>query len=320
MIEKFGRKFELVIYPAQYLHSNPADPDGSFTFEDFGFAQTITISNPFTLIFNIHRKSLSSMNTGSFQIYNLGETTRNLLYKDYTNLLCLRRMTLKAGYSDPLPVVFDGNIKWCTSYRTAGQNNFVTEIEAYDWAFPVVNSHTSQSFPGTVKKQEVVDKLVKDITSMGTSEHHVERGFIHQYDKTDVQYNRVLSGYTWDILKDETDSSCFIDNGKLNILSEDECFSGGLAEISSKTGLLGSPKRSETYVCAEMLFEPTLAVGQQIRLNSSSQKIFNENYKIFAINHSGTISDAVGGRCQTSVSLFSFKKNAQLISPVVSLI
>lgn len=322
MSVKFRRLYKMTVYPPQYLQTAP-DKAISFTQSS---GQTIEIENPFTLVFNIKRRAMASVNTANFQIYNLSQTTRNQLYKDYTNLLCLRRVTLRAGYESlgPLPIIFDGNIKWCTSYRNQGQTNFITEMEAFDWSFPVVNAHTTCSFSGSVRKQEVVDKLIKDLTAMGTDEHHVSRGFVHQYNDESnrplTQYNRSLSGYSWDLLKDETQDSCFIDNGIINILDNDDCFAGSFNQISAETGLLGSPKRSETYVNAEMLFEPSLVVGQKVSLLTTSQKMFNGDYKIYGINHFGMISDAVSGKCQSNVSLFSFKKNAQLIQQTQSLV
>lgn len=319
---KLGRQFELTIYPPRYLQTGS---DGSISFTP-EIGETVIIKNPFTLIFNIKRKAMASVNTGNFQIYNLSQTNRNQLYKDYTNLLCFRRMTLRAGYASQgiLPVIFDGNIKWCTSYRGQGQTNFVTEIEAFDWSFPVTNAHTTQSFSGTVPKQKIVDQLIKDLMAMGPSNHHLNRGYIHNYvDENSqplTQYNRSLSGYTWDLLKDETESACFIDNGSLNILAGDDCFQGSFPQISSATGLLGTPKRSETWVLVEILFEPSLAVGQKISLLTVSQQMFNGDYKIYGINHFGTISDAVGGKCQSNISLFSFQKNAQLIQQSQSLV
>lgn len=339
-MDKFGRRFELTIFPATYLQRST---NGSISFftpntlssannlglgdiispvfqglkrSGLGISRTedvIQITNPFTLEFSIQRKALASVNTGTFRIYNLNEDTRNSLYKDYTNLLCLRKVVLRAGYEDPLPIIFSGNIKWCTSARKKGQTNFVTEIEAYDWSFAMSNSYSNWNIPGTVSKQRVIDQLIKDMSGLGVS-----RGLVRSY--SEEYKDVVVSGETWERLKTETQGACYIDNGKVNVLNEDDCFVGDINEISSRTGLLGSPKRSETYVMAEMLFEPTLVIGQLAELQTSSQKMFNGQYKVVGINHQGVISDAVSGDCTTTVSLFSFIKNAQLISGAASLV
>lgn len=337
MADKFGRRFELTIFPAVFLQRGGSgnvsfySPNILSTASNLGLnaildstlqgfksavglsnqSDVIQITNPFTLEFNVERRALASVNTATFRIYNLNEDTRNRLFKDYTNFLCLRKVVLRAGYEDPLPVIFNGNVKWCTSYRRKGQTNFVTEIEAYDWAFAVANSYTSKNWPGTVRKQVVVDQLIKDMSSLGVS-----RGYVRPY--TEEYQNKVVSGDSWETLKAETNEACHIDNGKINVLNEDDCFAGTTNEISTNTGLLGSPKRSETLVIAEMLFEPTLQISQLAELRAVSQKIFNGEYKVVGLNHYGVISDAVGGECQTTVNLFSFVKNAQLISNTAS--
>jgi len=277
-------------------------------------AKAVVIKNPFTLTFNIKRAALATANTGSFQIYNLAETTRNQLFKDQTNKFTMRRVTLRAGYANPLPIIFDGNIKWCTSYRMQGQNNFITEIEAFDYGFAMVNAFTNKTWNGQVNKQDVINQLVKDVVNSCPAGQTVTPGYIHKYNE--VQYNRSINDYSWPILTDETQSSCFIDNGLLNIMSDEDAFTGAVGTINSDTGLLGAPKRSQTWVIVEMLFEPTLAVGQQISLVTATETLYNGVYKIVGVNHFGTISDAIGGKCQSNVSLFSFQKNAQLIPQI----
>lgn len=318
-MDKFGRRYELTIYPGQYLNTSPGNDPSKFSFGDFGVTESVVIKNPFTLIFNIRKGEQAFTNVANFQIYNLGETTRRTIYKDQTDYTCLTRIVLRAGYVDPLPIVFQGNVEWCTSYRQQGQTNFITDIEAVEGIFEIKNSFSNRNFPGTVQKQEVVDYLVKDLTSMGSPDNQIglSRGAIHQYK--DVHFRKVLSGYSWDILKEETDNCCYISNGKLNVVAENEFIEGHIDEISSSTGLLGSPKQSEHYVITEMLFEPGLELSQFITLNSTSQRLYNGEYKIYSLNHFGMISDSVGGKCQTNVTLFSFRREGQLLQPLASL-
>lgn len=336
---KLQRQYEMTIYPAQYLQTNPVVsntapnsapnlnqnlvlsyiPPGSFTFSP-AVGNPIVITDPFTLIMNIERKALATVNNGNFQIYNLNQATRTALYKDYTDLLCMRRITLKAGYRSTgnMSIVFDGNIKWCTSYRKQGSNNFVTEIEAFDWAFPVVNAYTNANFSGVQPVNSVVKQCINDICAMGPSGQQVKPGYIHNFVDNNnnplTVYNQTVSDPSWKALQQWTGGAAFIDSGQLNVLSDDECYTGTFTEINASTGLLGSPKRSATYVIVELMFEPSLTVGQQIHLLTNSEPQFNGPYKVFGVNHAGIISDGIGGRLQTNVTLFSFIKNAQLIS------
>lgn len=339
---KLQRQYQMVIYPSQYLQRAPISPDitnpssisapdlsQNFTLQAappaFSFtppiSSIVTITNPFTLTINIQRKALASMNTGTFQIYNLSSKTRDLLYKDYTDSLSMRRITLKAGYlsTGNLSTIFDGNIIYANSYRKQGTTNFITEIEAYDWGFPVVNATTSISFnsPATPKNQ-IIAQLVNDLCAIGPSGQQLSKGHIHNYvDDNGNQITeayKTISDYSWPQLQYETGGACYIDNGQLNIIEDNEYFTGPFSQINATTGLLGSPKRSDTYVVCEILFEPSLLVGQQITLASITEPKYNGEYKVVGINHSGIISDAMGGRLMTTVSLFSFPQNQKLIA------
>lgn len=297
-----------------YLPQIPAPFTSFNSFNSGGNSQPIVIKNPFTLIFNINRAQQSSSNIGNFQIYNLSQTTRTQLYKDRTGQGALRRMVLKAGYeTGAMATIFDGNIQYCVSYRAQGQTNFITEIQAYDYGFVRVNAISSITKLGKINKQDIINQLIADIINASPTDHALSRGYIHKY--TDVQYNRSLSGNSWDLLCEETQQMCSIDCGKINVLLDDDTFLSSISTIDSSTGLLGSPKRSLTWTEIELLFEPSLVVGQTITLNSSSSQIYNGVYKIVGINHFGTISDAIGGKCQSNISLFNFTKNQQLIGP-----
>jgi hypothetical protein len=63
---------------------------------------------------------------------------------------------------------------------------------------------------------------------------------------------------------------------------------------------------------AESIFEPGLKLGQMIDLKTSFSKLSGK-YKVLGVTHSGTISDAVSGKCKTTASLYSFQKNMELV-------
>lgn len=303
--EKFGRKYRITVYPVQILRNK--------VFSPIVGKETIQIELPFTVKMNINRNILASSNKGTFSIYNLKETKRNDLFRDFYDPLAHRRITVQAGYDEPLPIVFDGNMEFCVSVRDSGETNFITEIQAYDWSFPLINAYTNTNFSGQVPKQRVVDQIIKDITDFGPEGQKVKRGYVHQYDDSEKVSNGVFSGWSWDLLKRETENSCFIDNGEIHVVYEGEHYGNTVHEVSSDTGLLGAPKRSETYVVAETVFDPTIRVGSLVRLNSRSQKIFNGEYKVLGVQHFGTISGAVSGKMQTNITLSNPQKTKELM-------
>ena len=295
----------------QFLPIIPAPKISFNTFDSGNNNAPIIIQNPFTIMFSIDRANMSVAEKATFRIYNLGQSTRNQIYKDEWTSLQSKRMVLKAGYaSQPtLTTIFDGLIETCHSVRKQGETNYITEIEADNYASVLLNSTTTQSLSGKVFKSQLINQLVNDIIGAGPA-GYLTTGAIHKYN--DILYNVNVSENSWNRLRNETDNSCFIDNGIIHVLANNEYLQGSLSEINSATGMLGSPKRFEDQVIVEMLFEPSLIIGQKVTLNSSSNQIFNGDYTITGINHYGTISDAVNGKCQTTVKLYSIAKNSQL--------
>lgn len=265
------------------------------------------IRYPLTLEFSVVRFAFASMNTGSFRIYNLNQQNRGNIYRNKTDFEDIRSLKLQAGYAsdDPLPIIFNGNVSEAYSCRNSGDVNFITQIQGYDFNFPVVNSYSSftKAPPTTpeVTRQSVVNELVDNLIN-STPDGSLKRGVIGTYDGAYAR-GRTICGNTWDALKQETGRTCFIDSGRVFCLPDDETYEGDIKIIDASTGLLSTPKRRETYLDIEIIFEPSIEMGQQIYLRSESSPQFNGYYKVLGIQHQGTISGAVAGKCTTILTL-----------------
>lgn len=258
-------------------------------------ASLVTIESPLTLEFNIERNTLASANTANFRILNLGELTRQRLYKSKYDISIFRAIELKAGYAGEIPVVFSGNVLEAFSYKEEGAVNTYTDISCYDGGFDIVNSYSSFAVQAG-EKRKVIERLAGDFP-------HVRKGLFSEFEGLSLR-GRSVMGNTFKLLSDETLGGAFIDNEVVNGLLDNDCLDGDIRVIQSTTGLLGSPKRADTLLIVELLFEPKLKVGQRVELNSQTERNFNGIYKVAGIHHSGTISGAVGGKCKTVVSLW----------------
>ena len=257
----------------------------------------IDITMPFTMSFHIIRNPLAQANTGRFTILNLSEDTRRKIYKDKYKTAVYKGIELRAGYGDTketLPLIFKGNIKQAYSQRNGV--NYETEIEAYDAGFAYVNANTGRSFAQGTTDKQIITTLIKDLP-------HISVGKIGKFTEK-LSKGNTMQGATIELLKNVTKSNFFIDNEKAYCLQENECFKGNLQKITSDTGLLGSPLREEALLTFTILFEPRLQVGQYVQLESSTEKLFNGDYKVIGVEHQGVISDAQSGRCITKVSLY----------------
>lgn len=271
--------------------------------------QTIIITPPFTMEFDILRKSLGSIGTASIRVYNLSEVTRNHILKDQFDYGNFKRVTLRAGYGDGpnWPVVFTGNISKAWSVRE--KNNFITQMEVYDGGFLFQNGKFSGNYKAGTPTQVIVEDIIRSARAYG-----VERGAVASFPGT-IKSAAVYNGNQMEVLSQVIPGNFFVDNGRLNCINrKDYIPNPEITVINSASGLLGTPVREQTYLNFSIIFEPKLKVGQQVRLESVTEKNYNTNYKVFSVQHKGIISDAVCGDAVTNVGV----QVQGIVTPAVS--
>lgn len=275
---KFGRSYELIV--------------------ETQTGGNIIVKPPFTVQFEVTRNVLSSANISSIRVLNLNANHRSQIRKNINDYDDIRRIQFKAGYGLNLPVVFDGNISQAWSVREG--TDFVTQIESFDGGFAFANATSSLAFPAGAEQKTVIETLIGGLGSTG-----VKPGAIGAIPGQLSRSNAYVGG-TCDILQELTGGRFFIDNGKAFVLGDNECTIGPITLINSASGLLGTPTREQSIIHFEMLFEPKLVIGQQVRLESTTtEKGSNVNgvHKVISLTHRGIISEAVCGSATTSVGL-----------------
>ncbi len=259
---------------------------------------TIEIRPPFTLQLDITRNTLTTANVCQLRIYNLSRLVRNRIrynISEYTKYLPVK---LYAGYGDNMPVIFQGNITQAWSVREKTQ--IVTQIECFDGGYAFVNAKTSAQFSAGTTQKSVVSDLAETLPYVAT-------GSIGKMDGILLRGNS-FSGATLPILNELTGGASFIDNEKFNVLGSDEYIeTGSTLVINSDSGLLGTPVQELTIVRFDMIFEPMLAPGIRIKLESSTEENLNGYYKVTAVKHRGIISEAVSGELITTGEFFFTK-------------
>ena len=277
MAYKFGRKFSLAI------QINDTEVESEMEF--------IEIANPFTIMFNIDRSTTSAMNVMQMSIFNLSKKTRTQLFKDRFSDK-YRRIIFRAGYSDRLSICFQGNVFSCFSERKG--SDIVTIIDAKDGGHSNKTDFVSKTYAKGITKGELIDAV---IDTMGT----LKKGSVSVDDVTNKRAV-VVDGKSLEIIRKATNGA-FIDLETINILKDNEVIKGFVPLLTSKTGLLGTPKRQDTYLSVDSLFEPQINIGQAIEIESEIQEEFNGQYKVIGVKHSGTISDSISGSVKTTISL-----------------
>lgn len=265
--------------------------------------QYIEIKSPFTLEFNIVRNNLPAANTGNFVVYNLNQATRSKIYKDINDFGKMKAIQLFAGYNDGnsqilLPRCFNGEIRKAFSHR-AGPD-FRTTIEAYDGTIAMSSSTVNTTLPAGTSQKQAIETIAAGMTGiMGKT---IGQKF------TDLSLRALpLIGNPMDALTQITQNQTYIDSGSLYALDNSEVIAGDIKLINADNGLLGTPKKQQTLVEIEMLFEPRIKPSQVIELQSSTDTRFNGTYKITGFTHRGVISGAIGGDCRTNITMQQVK-------------
>jgi hypothetical protein len=265
----------------------------------------LDIEPPFTIEFDITRNVLTSANVCSIRIYNLSENNRNQIRKNICNYGDFRTVRLRAGYGENIPIIFVGNITQAWSAREGV--NFITSIECFDGGFAFANSLTSKTYPSGTSQANILSDLMKNLPG-------VSLGAVGSYPGQ-ISRGNAYSGSTVNLLNELSGGGFFVDNGKANCLGNSECLKGDLVLINSDSGLLGTPVLERDILNFDMIFEPRLMVGQKIRLESSTDKNFRNDWKVISLKHRGMISESVCGEVITSVGLYT---GTQLLTVVTN--
>jgi hypothetical protein len=295
---KFGKTYKLTIQ---------VDEDGVPN-------NTVTVEYPLTLNFNIVRAMFSSANTGKFTIYNLKEATRRKIFHDRYDVQTLREITLQAGYQDqkPLPVVFKGTIIY--AYSSRQKADWVTEIEAFDGGYGIMNSQASKTFPSGMNMNDVFKSLFSSL-------QNVTPGAIGNFQNSSDR-GLTMVGNSWELVADlakrNGDGIAFIDNQKAHALLPNE-YIGDLAGVipllNAQAGLLKTQRRFKGRVDVDVIFEPRLSLGQKVSLQSE-EPLNDGDYRVDGINHSGTISGSKDAPTLTMLNLWQGTAGLQEVSSI----
>ena len=170
-----------------------------------------------------------------------------------------------------------------------------TDIIAMDGGLDTYNTKTSRTLQKGTTLRDVLGGLVGDFPNLTEGTIGAIEG--------DFKRPVVIEGNTFTLLSKYSNDRVFVDLEQVNILQGDETLTGSLPLINSETGLIGTPKRSGAFLEVTTIFEPRVNVGQLLEVQSSVAPIFDGQYKVTGVKHSGTISDAVGGDCTSTFNL-----------------
>jgi len=261
---------------------------------DYGSTEVKTIAPPFTIKFNITRNMTGAPSGGLVQIYNLNKDSRAFIRKDKADPGFIKGISFLAGYGSELSTLMMGDIYVGSSERVGVDN--ITTVEAYDGGVSYLNSDTEVQYVTGTPTRSILENLARSLSKYG-----IKPGAISETYTTKNKRGSAYSGNTIDIMNNLSGGGVFIDNGKINVLRDNEYIMGDTLSITAKTGLLNTPKRENTDIVFNMLLEPRVYLGQKLKVDIGNKE-FDGEYLVRTINHSGTISQAIGESAVTAIS------------------
>jgi len=232
--------------------------------------------------FKVERNLKAEPNKLELSIYNLSSKTRDRFTKASGEV----RVQIEAGYKDSIGLIFMGDAR--RVYTLIEGPNIALKIEGGDGEKALRSARFSESFgPGT-KMADVLTKMADKLgVNAGAAKDRIRKGdfrggvqeYVQSFNFSGVlrdEFDRQMksAGLTWSV-----------QNGELQILSDDETTQQEALRFSSDSGLIGSPTLADKGVVKfQCLMQSALSPGRKVVLDSKSIK---ETLKITKLTFRG---------------------------------
>ncbi|MFN3833378.1 MAG: phage protein [Allorhizobium sp.] len=236
--------------------------------------------------FSISKSISSSANTADITLYNLAESTRNGMGKEFDSI------TLEAGYMPPgeagnVGVIFKGAIR-DVEHRREGPN-ILTIISCGDGDKALRRATISKSFPAGTPVKDVVDEIAKQMEAEGLA-----RG--------EFKFPEAMEGKTFkrpyaacgscarelDTIGRGNGFYYSSQNETLEIIPGDG-FVGSVAVISPQTGMIGTPALTDNGVRVSAMLNPEIRPNRRVQIKSETLEMNAADgmYRVSAVTYSG---------------------------------
>ena len=222
--------------------------------------------------FRIEKTKDSSANAATVEVYNLSEKSRTLFVKD--NIL-----KVEAGYGENLKVIFIGDITKVNHVKEPLDR--ITKAECGDGQNDLTTARISKSFPKGTPLFSVVSDLVASFPNLTNKipplispTKQMVTGGTYDGNTKDI-LDQILPGlgFEWSV-----------QDGEIQIVATGTAAISQPVLLTSNTGLIGSPSKTEEGVDFSCLLNPLILPGNIIVLQSAE---VTGNYIVDKVIHAG---------------------------------
>lgn len=236
--------------------------------------------------FRIKKSLAKNANTAEVAVFNLTKDQRSQVKKHGSKVI------LKAGYVDSLGLIFAGDTRAADHVHTGP--DWITKLQCGDSEQALRFSLVSKSFSAGTKIADVAREAVKKL--------NLDKGNVE--DKLSKLAGTYLQGYTahgpaaaeLDQILKSNGYDFSVQDGRLQILGDDETTGETAVFLDADHGLLGSPehgtpdkKDGKSFLKIRALLQSRLHPGGKVEVDSETA---TGTYKIFTLDHRG---DTHGG-------------------------
>ena len=272
--------------------------DARYRVTVYSNTETTIVEYPITCKFTVTRGVFAQSNSATIQLYNLAPDTRNRIFQDaWTNAVDktkLKYIRLEAGWNGTMSEIFVGRIIQAYSYKSGGQTDVITDIQAT--ALDIFDSQSSHTFAAGTTFKDALKTMASDMPNVILGNTGTLEGVF--------QTPTTFDGNTMDEINKLTGGHSFVDNGVLNTLMDNEVIDVPVPVISNNTTLLETPMRRDANLEIKTLFLPDLIVGQLVEVDSSISPNFNGQFKLVGFTHDCLISPTQAGTRTTQMVLW----------------
>jgi len=263
----------------QYLRKIRATFNGGYVVNPGGISL-----HEIAIAFEVTKSISSKANTADITLYNLTESHRNMMGKEFDEI------TLEAGYMPPnggsnVGIIFKGNIRDVSHKRDGA--DIMTTISCGDGDKALRKATLSKSYQKGTPVKDVVNDLYNELAKQG-----VTRGEWKFPDNT-PDYKRPYAvcgscaremntigrgkGFYWNI-----------QNGAMEIIPGDG-FIGLVAVISPETGMIDTPTLTDNGCRVSTLLNPEIRPNRRVQIKSSVIEMNAQDgiYRVSACTYRG---------------------------------
>lgn len=259
-------------------------------------SKTIDVS-ALRVVFDIKKDISNFSNLGLIEIYNLSETSRNAISKEF------QRFKLSCGYGDEsnLKTLFDGEIR--NVFHRRVDVDIVTELYCADGDSYARQSITSRSTGSDKTLGQLIRELALDLKDsegnrIYVGEVNVDLDFVKIKG---ITFCETTAG-TLNSLAASYNFNWFIENRKFYAISEKRILEKAKTSIiSPQYGMVSAPVLTEVGVDVKTLLNPDISPGRKIKIQSAGTRIqlgtlYFDNvsrtlgegeYKVLRVTHTG---------------------------------